>query len=85
MAGLPPQQFGRTYAWYQNLLNVRAADLHARHGLAFLRAVRDSLPWARSDEWTTEMLLPQLDSFAPGFQRWAQQLEHGEYFDPPPR
>jgi len=64
---------------------VRAADLYALHGLAFLRAVRDDLPWARADEWTTEMLLPLLDAFAPGFQRWAQQLERGQYFDPPPR
>lgn len=79
MARLPPQQSGQVYAWYQNLLNVRAADLYAEHGLDFLREVRDQLPWANSDEWTTDMLLTHLESFAPGFQLWAEQLRQGRY------
>lgn len=79
MASLSPQQFGQVYAWYQNLLNVRAADLYAEHGLDFLRDVRDELPWTNSDEWTTDLLLTHLESFAPGFQAWAKQLQQGRY------
>jgi hypothetical protein len=84
MANLPPEQFGRTYAWYQNLLNVRAADLYAEHGMDFLRDLRDQLVWTSSDEWTSDALLNRLESFAPGFQAWAAQLEQGRYLDGPP-
>lgn len=84
MFRLPPQEFGQTYAWYQNLLNVRAADLYAEHGLAFLRHVRDGLPWDSSQEWTTEEILPLLDSFAPGFRTWAEDLQQGRYLTRPP-
>ena len=83
MFRLPPQQFGRTYAWYQNLLNVRAADVYSEHGLHFLTELRDRLPWSSSEEWTTEMLLPLLDSIAPGFQTWAEGLEEGTYITRP--
>lgn len=79
MARLPPQEFGQVYAWYQNLLNVRAADLYADHGLDFLRHVRDQLPWTSSSEWTTDMLLTHVELFAPGFQAWAQQLQQGRF------
>lgn len=79
MFRLPPQQFGRTYAWYQNLLNVRAADLYSEHGLRFLTELRDRLPWSNAEEWTTELLLPLLDAIAPGFQTWAEGLEKGRY------
>ena len=83
MFRLPPQQFGRTYAWYQNLLNVRAADVYSEHGLHFLPELRDRLPWSSSEEWTTEMLLPLLDSVAPGFQTWAEGLQEGRYITRP--
>lgn len=79
MSRLPPQQFGAVYAWYQTLLNVRATDLYAEHGLEFLRDVRDQLPWTNSDEWTSDMLLSYLESFAPGFQTWAKHLQQGRY------
>jgi hypothetical protein len=83
MYRLPPQQFGRTYAWYQNMLNVRAADVYAEHGLRFLTALRDRLPWSTSEAWTTGMLLPLLDSIAPGFQTWADGLQEGRYISQP--
>lgn len=78
MVQLPPEQFAATYGWYQNLLNVRAAELYARHGLSFLLALRD-LPWAKSDDWTTESLLPLLEAISPGFERWAEDLQQGKY------
>lgn len=84
MFQLPPREFGRTYAWYQNLLNLRAASIHSEHGVAFLDQVRDRLPWSSADEWTTETLLPLLDSIAPGFQAWADGLEDGSYVTRPP-
>lgn len=78
MMKLSPQEFGRTYAWYQNLLNVRVAHLYDERGLAFLQGVRDQLSWNGCDTWTTDALLTQLESFAPGFQAWAAQLEQGQ-------
>lgn len=77
MTRLPPQQVGQVYAWYQILLNLRAADLYAEHGLGFLRDVRDQLPWVTADQWTTEQLLTNVESFAPGFHGWAERLEGG--------
>ncbi len=78
---LSPVEFARTYAWYQNLLNLRAAALYEKHGLDFLRRVRDRLDWQNADEWTTDGLIPILDDIAPGFQAWASALERGEATD----
>jgi hypothetical protein len=75
---LPPAEFARTYAWYQNLLNLRAVTLYEAHGLAFLRSVQDELDWQNAGNWTTDELLPVLDGIAPGFQAWASALERGE-------
>lgn len=45
MWDLPPDEFARTYGWYQNLLNLLAANLYEEYGLDFLRMVRARLPW----------------------------------------
>lgn len=74
MRDLSPEEFVRTYAWYQNLLNLRAADLYDEHGLDFLRGLRSELPWEGSGQWTTETVLPHLEQVAPGFQAWADAL-----------
>ncbi len=79
MYDLPPDEFARTYAWYQNLLNLRAAALYQEHGLDFLREVRDQLAWEESEEWTTESLLLSLEEIAPGFRAWADSLPKGNY------
>ena len=76
MRGLSPGEFARTYAWYQNLLNLRAADVYDQHELEFLRAVRERLPWARSGEWTSESVLRLLEGIAPGFEAWADALKN---------
>ena len=77
--GLAPEEFAATYAWYQNLLNLRAAELYDEHALAFLRGLRDRLDWRLPASWTTESLLPHLEELAPGFDAWARGLERGEY------
>ena len=74
MNDLPPDELARVYGWYQNLLNLRAAELHEEHGLGFLRALRRELDWQASDDWTTESLLPSLEAVAPGFEAWAGDL-----------
>ncbi len=79
MRELPPDEFARTYAWYQILLNLRAADVYAEHGVDFLRAVKDRLPWEVSGAWSTEFLLPALEKIAPGFAVWADHLQRGDY------
>jgi ribosomal protein S18 acetylase RimI-like enzyme len=73
MGDLPPDELARTYAWYQNLLTLRAAALYEAHGLCFLRALRDRL---RGDpaSWTTESILPSLEAIAPGFEAWSNDL-----------
>lgn len=75
MRGLPPAEVGQTYGWYQNLLNLRVAEVFEQHGVGFLRAVRDRLAWDEMDTWTTASLLPRLEEIAPGFQAWADRLE----------
>lgn len=84
MRELAPEEFGWTYAWYQNLLNLRAAELHEEHGLAFLIRLRDELPWETSDEWTTETLMPHLERVAPGFRAWADGLAEASSSHPVP-
>lgn len=79
MRDLPPDEIAQTYAWYQNLLNLRVADLYEEHGLDFLRAVSASLAWEDSGKWTTESLLPALEEIAPGFEAWATDLRSGDY------
>src|SRR5690606_27098550 len=74
MRGLPPAEFGRTYAWYQVLLNLWAAELHESHGLGFLRATRDRLPWASAGDWTNASLMPAIEAIAPGLQVRASKL-----------
>ena len=48
MRELPPGKFAVTYAWFQKLLNLWVADIYEGHGLDFLRAMRDELPWKHS-------------------------------------
>lgn len=78
---LPPEEFASTYEWYQQLLGLRAAAVHANHGLAFLHAVRSVLDWDESDDWTAEFLVSRLDVMAPGFEAWAEGLGRGVYTD----
>lgn len=79
MNDLPPDELARTYAWYQNLLNLRAAELYEEHGLDFLRALKDRLVWEEADAWTTASLLAALEDIAPGFEAWARDVENGDY------
>ena len=78
---LSPEEYASTYAWYQNLLGLRAAAVHAEHGLAFLHAMRSNLDWKESDGWTSEYLISVLDAMAPGFEEWADGLGRGLYTD----
>jgi hypothetical protein len=75
MRTLPPAELGATYGWYQYVLNLRVADVYGRHGIAFLRALKERLPFRTMNTWTTESLLGHLDRIAPGFQRWADELQ----------
>jgi hypothetical protein len=77
MRDLSPEELARAYAWYQFLLNLRAAELYGTHGLDLLRRLRSELPWEESDQWTTEIVMPLLERVAPGFQQWADGLQGG--------
>lgn len=79
MNDLPPQELARTYAWYQNLLNLRAAALFEVHGLDLLRSLKDGLAWESTASWTTPSLLNALEHVAPGFQDWANDLTNAAY------
>lgn len=80
MRDLPPEESGQTFAWYQVLLNLRAAAVYEEHGFDFLRQVRDQLAWDEAGEWTAESVLSTLEGFAPGFEAWAQDVAIGDYF-----
>ena len=77
MNALPGPEIARNYAWYQFLLNLRAAELHERYGIALLRRLKAGLQWERSADWTTATLLPRLDAIAPGFAAWADEVAAG--------
>lgn len=74
MNELPPDELVRTYGWYQNMLNLRAAELYDEHGLDFLRALKSELDWDQMSDWTTASLLSALEEIAPGFRHWAESL-----------
>lgn len=77
--GLPPAVWARTYAWYQNFLNLRAAALPEAHGIDLLATLKERLPWDEAGTWDSASLLPALEWIAPGFREWARDLEQGEY------
>lgn len=77
MNDLPPRERVRTYGWYQNMLNLRAAELHDEHGLDFLRTLKGELSWEEMSDWTTASLLVSLEEIAPGFMLWADSLGTG--------
>lgn len=82
MKDLPPEELAQTYAWYQNLLVLRAAALYEKDGLCFIRALRDRLP-DDPGSWTTASLLPLLEEIAPGFEGWANDLQNPDHLARP--
>lgn len=78
MRDLPPEEAGQTFAWYQVLLNLRAAAVYEEHGFDFLRQVRDRLAWDEAGGWTAKSVLSALEEFAPGFEAWAEAVANGD-------
>lgn len=76
MKSLPGSELARTYAWYQLALNLRVADVHAEHEVAFLKMLKENLPLDTIDMWTTASLLARLEKIAPGFKDWSATF-HG--------
>jgi len=76
MNDLAPQELGPTYAWYQFMLNLKAAELYEKHGVEFLRTLKSRLDWQDNKNWNTESLLPILDSISPGFIKWSENIEN---------
>lgn len=66
---------GRNYGWYQGQLAARAAAVFEDRGLDFLQQVKETLPWERLTEWTSDDLLGWLEGIEPGFEAWAASLE----------
>jgi len=75
MNDLAPRELGPTYAWYQFMLNLKAAELYEKHGLEFLRTLKTQLDWQGNKSWSTESLLPILDGISPGFIKWSENIE----------
>ena len=72
---LPPSQAAANYGWYQAVLNLKAIELHERHGFGFLVALRDALAWDSFEEWSTDYLLDRVDTLDPGFRAWAHGIQ----------
>ncbi len=60
--------------WYQAHFAELARLLYPRHGAGLFQRLKAELPWDRFHDWTTEDILAALESIAPGFAAWAQQL-----------
>jgi len=75
MNALQPDELARTYAWYQNLLNLRAAEVYDERGFKFLQDLKSGLVWDDVNNWTNKSVLAQLESISPGFTKWANTLE----------
>lgn len=75
MRALPGPELAKTYAWYQLFLNLRAAELFAEHGHHFLVKLKEKLPLNELSNWTTDLLINHLELIAPGFRKWADDLE----------
>lgn len=73
LANHDPPATGR--AWARNLLNLRVADIYDQHGIAFLRALKETLPWQDLDNWTTTSLLPLKDADG----RWRVMARHSSF------
>lgn len=63
-----------TMGWYQNAFNLWAAEFYDDFGGAFIRQVREELPWVRLEAWTTASLLEELEAIVPGFGNWAREM-----------
>ena len=74
MSTLSGGELARTYGWYQFMLNLRAAEIYDQEGLGFLRSLKEHLQWHESATWTTASLLPLLETMAPGFHAWEENL-----------
>jgi hypothetical protein len=74
MNDLPGDELARTYAWYQFMLNLRAAEIYDQHGIRFLEMLQEQLPWHEADDWNTAVVLPLLEEIAPGFEAWEASL-----------
>lgn len=62
------------YGWYQFLLNLRAADVHDRHGIGLLRQLEAVLDWTEADTWTSASLLQALETTVPDLVEWARSF-----------
>jgi hypothetical protein len=79
MNELSPQELAQTYAWYQNLLNLRAAALYEAHGLAFLQSLKRQLSWNEIESWTADSVVAALEDLSPGFAAWTDDLTNPKY------
>jgi hypothetical protein len=74
MNSLPGGELARVYGWYQFLLNLRAAELHERHGVGLLTVLKERLAWEEAQGWDDEAVLAVFDTVAPEFSRWARSF-----------
>ena len=65
---LPPAN----YHWYQITFIKKVIDVYSKHGLNFIREVKEKISWDK--ELTTEELLLSLEEIFPGFLEWENQL-----------
>jgi hypothetical protein len=75
MSQLSGPAVAQEYGWYQFLLNLRAAELHERHGVALMRELRGTLDWANAELWTAASLLQRLEGTVPSLVAWARSFE----------
>lgn len=65
--GVGPENYG----WYQGMFQRRVAEVHARRGIGFIKALKAA---GIADETDDAALLRKLDAIEPGFGAWADSL-----------
>jgi hypothetical protein len=61
------------YHWYQTTFIRRVFDVYNEKGLEFIWEVKEKISWDKKR--TADELLLELEEIAPGFLKWAAQLE----------
>lgn len=63
-----------TETWYNSVFTLKAAEVYAERGLAFLKDVREAFSGEKYGSITNEVILSRLEKIQPGYIKWSQEF-----------